>query len=346
MKNILILSDLDKESKKIGSFLNSCKKYRAFVHSYNDDMEDIFSSNQFDFCILFSTVANHTPRTLVYELITKTNPTQKIIEIQNKDTGCFFNTTCQECLNRTYITLKKPINEESLMNALDNFDDNICQVLAKKDIINNLNHLHFFRHFTDKDILELKQYSFVKRYKKDNIIFYSGDKIDYFYLLLSGNVRQYTAQNDGNINIVKQFIAPSFICEEESYIHETFLLNLEATNDCSILYIDKEFFLRLLKHDNKLSFLMFNALSYKMMEFQKKTINNSYSNTDYKLALKLYERPCVLKYIKKSQLANELNIAPATLSRALRKLKESNILNNKNEIVDFNKLEKMIFEGE
>ncbi len=346
MKNILILSDLNKESRKVASFLNSCKKYKAFVHSYDDGMEDIISSNRFDFCILFSTVTNHTQRTLAHKLITKMNPSQKIIEIQNQDTSCFFNTTCKECLNRTYITLKKPIHEESLMNALDNFDDNICQVLAKKDIINNINHLHFFRHFTDDDLKNFKKHSFVKKFKKDNIIFYSGDQIEYFYLLVAGAVKQFMAQNDGNTNIVKQYIAPSFVAEEESYTHENFLLNLEAINDCSILCIEKPFFLELLKTDTKLSFLMFNALSHKMMEFQRKTINNSYSNADYKLALKLYERPCILKYIKKNQLANELNIAAATLSRALKRLKESYIINSQNEVINFNKLEKMIFESE
>jgi len=55
-------------------------------------------------------------------------------------------------------------------------------------------------------------------------------------------VKQFTAQNDGNTNIVKQYIAPSFVAEEESYTHENFLLNLEAINNCSILCIEKPFF--------------------------------------------------------------------------------------------------------
>jgi|GEM_PF-3608485 len=52
------------------------------------------------------------------------------------------------------------------------------------------------------------------------------------------------------------------------------------------------------------------------------------------------------KVYQKNQLANELNIAAATLSRVLKRLKESYIINSQNKVINFNKLEKIIFESE
>ncbi|QOG12858.1 Crp/Fnr family transcriptional regulator [Arcobacter sp. FWKO B] len=343
MTKVLILSNSKSQKNEISQLLNGYNRFDITITGCLDGLSLIENNQTFDICISFSDNESIKYREKIYNTLTKYNPTQKIIEIQNEDSKCLFDYECKECLNRNILTLRKPLNIDTLIGFIDNFEIKVCQVLSKNNITANLNHIYFFKHLDDSWLAKLKSHSILKKYNSGNIVFYSNEKIEYFYFLISGNVKQFHIQNDGTITIIKKIDLPSFICEYESFSNDYFTSNVEAVSDSSILCIEKLFFIDMIKNDPQLSFLMFSSLSKNVVQLQNNTISNALTQAHFKVALKLYEKPCILKYTRKKELADELNIAQETLSRALKKLKELEILDAKNEIIDFDKLEELIF---
>ena len=54
--------------------------------------------------------------------------------------------------------------------------------------------------------------------------------------------------------------------------------------------------------------------------------------------MEIYNDPFIFKYKQKNEIASQLNIAPATLSRTLKKFKNLNILNDNFEVINHAKL--------
>ncbi|MGE4457437.1 MAG: hypothetical protein AB7E13_10895 [Arcobacteraceae bacterium] len=112
------------------------------------------------------------------------------------------------------------------------------------------------------------------------------------------------------------------------------------------MHIEKDFFIDLIKNDSNILFKMLEASAKSNINFQNILINHASSNADYQIGFKLLENPALLQYTKKTHLANELNIAPATLSRALNRLKNLEILNHNNEVINKEKLKKHLLQKE
>jgi CRP-like cAMP-binding protein len=343
MIQLLVMHNSKPQRDKLKTFISNYQKYQITITDYLHGLKLIENGDRFDICVYFVDPANPKYRDKIYNTLTQINQNQKIIEVQNEDSQCLFDYSCQECLSRNILTLKEPLKIDNLIDYIDNFDQTICQVLSKNNITSNLNHIHYFRHLNQEQLEKLKTNCIVKKYKPENIVFYTNEEIKYFYFLLTGSVKQFYVQNDGNSIILNKIIVPSFICEAESYGKGYFTSNLESISDCSILCIEKNFFIDMIKHDYKLSLLMFDSLSSQLLEMQTKAINNALTKAHFKIALRIYEKPCILHSITKKDFADELNMAQETLSRGLTKLKSMNILNLKDEIVDFGKLEEFIF---
>lgn len=323
---------------KILTFLESSMMYKTNFFDYSDKSKDFLVNCSFDIIILIGYNSRNIIHQRLHTILMENNKNQKIIEIQEKDTKCNFDKTCNECLNRNYISIKELLNLNTLVNLIENFDENVCQVLANKNIIQHLNHINYFKHLDQKSLKTLQDNTLLRTFEKNSIIFYEGDEIKYFYFLLTGHLKQYDVIENGNTIILRQFNTPSFICEDESYHYSFFNSNLETLTKCDILFIEKEFFIKLLNKDTVLLSKIFVALIEKIQFLKSHFTRNNALNVEYQVAVKLAQTPDLFKFTKKSHLADDLNIAPETLSRVLNKFKKLHILNRKNEILDFEKL--------
>lgn len=348
MKSVafFIEKPLAKPLSKILNFFQNSMEYNALLFNFSKNTTKTIESTTIDICVFIGFDKNNTQHKLIYDTLIKINNKQRIIEIQEKTTQCHFDKTCNECRNRNYISLNDNINLQSLINIIENFDNNICHVLANNNILNHLNHISFFSHLEHTKLRLLKEKTRIKKFEQNSIVFYQGDTINHFYFLLKGVVTRYVSSDNGIITTIKQYTSPSFINDDEALICDKFQSNIETLSKCEILYIEKDFFIDLIKNDSNLLYKMLETSASSNMNFQSTLINHASSNADYQIALKLLENPALLQYTKKTHLANELNIAPATLSRALNRLKKLEILNQNNEVINKERLKKHLLQKE
>ncbi|MEA3513153.1 MAG: helix-turn-helix domain-containing protein, partial [Campylobacterota bacterium] len=113
-----------------------------------------------------------------------------------------------------------------------------------------------------------------------------------------------------------------------------------ATKDnTKVLLIDKEKFLRLLEEDSTFSFHIIKSLTKKIKALEVTINRNLIFDATTKVCSLLKENQNILENSKNKHIANILNMAPETLSRTITKLKKLNIIDQKQKLLDEEKLD-------
>lgn len=96
----------------------------------------------------------------------------------------------------------------------------------------------YFNFLSSKDLERLKNISFKKVYKKDEILFYRGDESKYLHLLVSGIAKLYTHDFKDNEVVIHNLIGPALIAEIMNYENMNFLANCAFETDAEVILID------------------------------------------------------------------------------------------------------------
>jgi len=191
-------------------------------------------------------------------------------------------------------------------------------------MINKLKKISLFFNIEDSLLKEISSFCALKTYKKDEIIFYEGERENYFYGIIYGNVLMYDTDLKGEIIPKNQISCGDIFGLIAQIQNRSFCLSARSESECEIVKIDYN------KFKNYLSNPPFSDRIIKMLsnqivqeiEFNKLQKYDATKRVIYTLLNFPH------KFIKKKKymLAKELNMSPETLSRILSKLKNEEII--------------------
>jgi CRP-like cAMP-binding protein len=192
----------------------------------------------------------------------------------------------------------------------------------------NFKDIFLFKNLDDKDINEIKKFSIVKNLKKNDIVFYEKEESKYLHLLVEGIAKVYKVDNKGNELIIHKFYPPSLIAELANFENMPFPANCAMESDGVILKIEFEKFKKFLKKGDVCLSVM-GSLLKKMKYLDGIIQDNLILDTTTKIAKFIYDNPEAFEELKQHSIAAILNIKPETLSRKLKKLKDLEIIEKK-----------------
>jgi CRP-like cAMP-binding protein len=192
----------------------------------------------------------------------------------------------------------------------------------------NFKEIFLFKNLDDEDINEIKKFSIVKKLKKDDIVFYEKEEPSYLHLLIEGMAKVYKVDNKGNELIIHKFYPPSLIAELANFEKIPYPANCAMENDGVILKIEFEKFKKFLKKGDVCLSVM-SSLLKKMKYLDGIIQDNLILDTTTKIAKFIYDNPEAFEELKQHSIAAILNIKPETLSRKLKKLKDLEIIEKK-----------------
>lgn len=211
-------------------------------------------------------------------------------------------------------------------------------------IENLLKNIDMFNCLDENEISELSNLISIKKLQEENILFYEGEDANFFYLLLDGHLKLYKTGIKSQEIVLHYFIKPTLIAEMATLENIKFPATCVATkNETIVGLIDKKKFLEILKNNSELSIHIIKSLTKKIKNLEISINRNLIFDATTKVCSILDENPNILQTQKNIHIANLLNMAPETLSRTISKLRKLEILNNKNEVIDVEKL-KMFLE--
>ena len=203
-----------------------------------------------------------------------------------------------------------------------------------------LKKIEIFKNLTEIELEKIINISVVKKLSRENILFYEGERPQFFYALLDGFVKFYKTDLKGNEIVIHFFTQPTFLAEMPSFENIPFPATaISMRDESSFLLIEREKFLALLNSDPKFSFYIIKSLSQKVRNLEQVINRNLIYDAMTKVCSFIKENPRDVVNTKHKDIAIILNMAPETLSRILKKLKNLNIIDKKGMLLDPEKLD-------
>ena len=201
-----------------------------------------------------------------------------------------------------------------------------------KDVLKKID---FFKFLSEEEIVLIDSSCKIVTLNKDNILFYEGDLAESFYIMLQGKLKLYKTGTMGNEVVIHNFSQPTLLAEMATFQESPFPATAVSTSNITkVAILEKEVFIKLLQNNANLSFHIIGALIKKMRSLEQTIHRNMVYDATQKVCSLLKESPNILIEKKHAEIASKLNMAPATLSRSLKKIKEKGYINEENIVID------------
>ena len=204
----------------------------------------------------------------------------------------------------------------------------------------NLKNYFLFKNLEDEDLKKIKEFTIIKKLKKDDIVFYEKEEPKYLHLLIEGVAKVYKADNKGNELIIHKFKPVSLIAELPNFENIPYPANCAMDSDGVILKIEFEKFKNFMQKGDVCMQIM-SSLLRKMKYLDGIIQDNLIFDTETKIAKFIYDNPEAFEDLKQHSIAALLNIKPETLSRKLKKFKTLGIIKNEGSKLKIINLEKI-----
>ena len=210
-------------------------------------------------------------------------------------------------------------------------------------MIEKLKKISLFFNIEDSLLKKIVSFSTIKTYNKDEIIFYEGEKSNFFYGIVFGQILMYDTTTKGDI-IPKSNLSNGDIFGLIAKIqNRAYCLSAKSQTKSEIVKIDYLKFKKLISippfSDRIIKMLSNNIVQE--IEFNKLQKFDATKRVTY--ALLNFPQKFIKK--KKYLLAKELGMSPETLSRILTKLKNESIIcycEKSIKVIDYEKLKKYL----
>lgn len=220
-----------------------------------------------------------------------------------------------------------------------------------------LRSMKLFKNVTDNSIKELCFSGYVNYYTKDEHIFRDKDEVNTIYIVLSGKVSLYKINESAQKKII-------FILGAETIINGVVVDDLPASINCDvfekaeIFCIDRKKFVDIMSRDFELTMVVMESLAKKVRRLYRQLKNSTPIKIEKRVAAKLWKLSkdygievedgiLIDLNISVTYLADMFGAPRETISRALKKLCEENLIVNKNKkiIVRDAKMLSIFFKG-
>ncbi len=205
-----------------------------------------------------------------------------------------------------------------------------------------LNKIFIFENLDKKELDEIEKISSIKKFNKDNILFYEGDESKYLYILLKGKIKLYKVMAQDRELVLKFFHENEFIAEVANFEEINYPATAQAATDIEVLRIDFASFKTQIYHNPKLSFMIMKSLIKKIRNLENVLSMNLVLDSKQRVARYIYNNLDNFFVTKNVKIAELLNITPETLSRILRVFKDEKIIDTKNKTIDIKALKNYI----
>lgn len=205
------------------------------------------------------------------------------------------------------------------------------------------------------DFRKITSLSNLKNYKKGDYIFHEGEVFMGLFIVLKGSVKIFKISNEGKEYILHFIIPPNVFGDVPLFTGGECPASVQALEDSVLLFVPKNEFLELLENNPKLSMKIMAGFASRLKSLSVKAEELSLTEVVNRLAGYLVkkieeagnsnlEEPFVKLTLSNATLAAYLGTISETISRAMKKLRDTGIIRMNGKVVyvkDYKKLKKM-----
>jgi CRP-like cAMP-binding protein len=204
---------------------------------------------------------------------------------------------------------------------------------TKKEIF--LSSSRIFGGLPADDIHQIASAAEIKKYKKKSIIFNEGEPALRFYFVLDGKIKMFKAGKQGKEQLLRFILPGESFAEAAMFGGGVYQADALAVQDSELIYFPRDAFITIVRKNPELSLRLLASMARFCRYFLEILEDLSLRNVPSRVAAYILARAHnqVLRPgdkvelgISKGELASRLGIANETLSRTLKKFKDSGII--------------------
>lgn len=214
---------------------------------------------------------------------------------------------------------------------------------------------YLFDGLDEEELQEVDRITMFRTLKRNDLVFQEGQKANGFFLLCQGRVKIYKLSVEGKEQLLHIVHPGETFAEATMFEGSIFPATAQAMDDSRLLFIDKNWFLALLKKHPEIGMRMLGNISRYLHHFIRMVEDLSLKEVSSRVAEYLLHeisgKDVPIKEgiefeleMTKSDLAARLGTISETLSRTLKRLRDRSIIEvdgKKIRILDKNALEKI-----
>ena len=222
--------------------------------------------------------------------------------------------------------------------------------------VETLKDIHLFSELEVKDLRKISEFSSIKKYDKNELIFTEGDKYVGFYIVLKGKVKVFKLSPAGKetvIHIIQTLEPFAEVPLFEGYPY--YPVNAQTLEESVLFFIPGNEFIDFTYNNPHISLKIISGFAKKLHTLTRRIESLTLSDVPNRLAKYIIEeyskshkviltKPFINLTISKSTLAGYLVTITETLSRTFKKLQDENVIHVKGKkilILDFNRLKEL-----
>ena len=216
-----------------------------------------------------------------------------------------------------------------------------------------LKDIPLFSELDIKDIRKISEFSLIKKYNKNELIFTDGDKYRGFYIVLKGKVKVFKLSPTGKESVINIILPLELFAEVplfEGYPY--YPVNTQTLEESILFFIPGKEFIDFTYNNPHISLKIISGFAKKLHVLTRRIESLTLSDVPNRLAKYIMEeyskshkvilsKPFVLLTISKSTLAGYLGTITETLSRTFKKLQDDNVIDVRRRkifLIDINRL--------
>ncbi len=203
--------------------------------------------------------------------------------------------------------------------------------------INTLREIPMFSELSEEQLGELTSESSKVAVKKHQLLFMEREQYRGFYILLEGSVKVFKLSKDGRETIIHLVKPMQAFADIPLFEGTAYPVSAEALEDSILLFFNAANFISLLERNPKISFRMLAGFAKRMKALTQKIEELSSKEVTSRLARYLVQEvkaagtgklpePFIKLTASRNAIAGYLGTITETLSRALKKLQDDEII--------------------
>ena len=202
----------------------------------------------------------------------------------------------------------------------------------------NLEKVPYFSHLNEEELQIINGITRVKKYKKDEIIFFEGEKGDYIYIIKKGQVKMLKMNQNGDEQILNIFKKNDILAEVIVFDKENYPATAIALNDVELFAIDSQKLFNIFLDHPQITVKVMKVMSARLRRAQQNIRDFGLKDSKSRLASLLFHlaekhgkksgknQVAISLFLTQKELANMIGTTRETVSRTLNNIEKENII--------------------
>jgi len=218
--------------------------------------------------------------------------------------------------------------------------------------MSDLSNVPYFSHLNQEELNIINNITRVKKFKKDEIIFFEGEIGNYIYIIKSGKVKMLKMNQNGDEQILNIFKNDDILAEVILFDKENYPATAIALTGVELYSINSKKLSKIFLNHPQITVKVMKVMSSRLRRAQQNIRDFGLKDSKSRLASLLYhlaERHgdkkeneiSISLFLTQKELANMIGTTRETVSRTLKNIEKENIISTSRKQIVINDLEKL-----